>query len=115
MLIQPYMDNTTEQQNMQEELSPEEAKATLGLATRFGEQYLMSQVPQEAPEMDETAPEQGEQAPTEEVPEEDKSVALEGKMDEKMEILRTEMKDTIKLEMDSIRNDIKEALANEQE
>ena len=30
---------------MQEELTPEDAKASLGLATRLGEEYLLSQVP----------------------------------------------------------------------
>lgn len=109
------MDNTTEQTNTQEELSPEEAKASLGLATRMGEQYLMSQVPKEGQESQETAPQGDGEGESEKVPEEDKSMALEGKMDEKMEILRTELKDTIKNEIESIRNDIKTALEDEQE
>lgn len=34
---------------MMDDMTPEEAKASLGLATRLGEQFLMSQVPQEEP------------------------------------------------------------------
>ncbi len=112
------MDNTTEQTNMQGELTPEEAKASLGLATRLGEQHLMSMVPQEAVE----APVEGQEgsqtqqeAPKQESPKEDNSAQIEGKMDEKMEILRTELKDTIKVEIESIRKDIKDALENEED
>lgn len=102
---------------MQEELSPEEAKASLGLATRLGDELLMAQAQQMAAE----APVEAQDAPgsdvapeVEEEPEEDKSAQLEGKMDEKLEILRTELKDTLKLEIEGIRNTIKEAL-DEQE
>lgn len=105
------MDNNTEELSMQEELSPEEAKAALGLSTRLSEQFMMSQVPQEGVEGSET-PEKGSNSPVESKNEEtpDKSIELEGKMDEKLEILRTEIKDTIKLEIEGIRNQIKEAL-----
>ena len=40
-------------------------------------------------------------------------MAMEGKMDEKLEILRTEMKDTIKTEIGSIRDEIKSAIEDE--
>jgi len=97
------------------DMTPEEAKASLGLATRLSEQFLMSQVPQEAPQEAQNGTEQEMGEEDEKEPEEDKSVALEGKFDEKLEILRTEMKDTIKNEIGSIRDEIKSALENEQD
>ena|SRR3990167_3609374 len=54
-----------------EAMSPEEAKAALGLSTRLTEQFLMSQVPQEGiegTETPETAPEQDLTLETEETP-----------------------------------------------
>lgn len=106
----------------QTELSPEEAKAALGLSTRLSEQFLMQQAQMEAEQMamespvEGEMPQGGEETPqVEEQPEEDKSAQLEGKMDEKMEILRTEMKETMKTEIESLRNNIKSALDNEQD
>jgi hypothetical protein len=103
---------TMNEEITQAELSPEEAKASLGLSTRLSEQFLMSQAQQngtEAPQGGETDPEE-----TEKEPQEDKMMAMEGKMDEKMEILRTEMKDTIKNEIGSIRDEIKSAIEDDQ-
>lgn len=102
-----------------EEMTAEDAKASLGLSTRLSEGMLMRQT-QEQAMMQEgqseatEAPQEGVTPPVEESPQEDNSAQLEGKMDEKLEILRTEMKDTIKLEIEGIRNTIKEAL-DEQE
>lgn len=103
------MDNTTEQINTQEGLTPEEAKASLGLSTRLSEQFLMSQVPQ-APQEGQMP--QGEESSEE--PKEDATTSLEGKMDEKMEVLRSEMKETLKVEINSIKEMLKEALDEEE-
>jgi len=63
------MEQEQSQAQPNEEMTPEEAKASLGLSTRLTEQFLISQVPQgqeegmqeqptEAPVEPETAPEQ---------------------------------------------------------
>lgn len=96
------------QESNPQEMSPEEAKAGLGLATRLNEQMLVAQAPQPEPQA-ETPQEKEVQ------PDDSKFTDLEGKMDDKMEILRTELKDTIKAEIGSIKDEIKNALANEQE
>jgi hypothetical protein len=106
--------------NMQEQsvdMTPEEAKASLGLATRLSEQMLMAQMAQTG-----GMQQGGEQAPQEQgdsddmdVEEQDKEDKGEDKTDEKMEILRTELKDTIKMEVDSIKQMIKDALDNEKD
>ena len=110
--------NNTQAQNV--DLTPEESLSSLGLATRLSEQMLMSQVPQEDMGMDmedETSSQTSQESQGKEIMPEmvkDEGVDnMEGKMDEKMEILRTEMKDTIKMEIEGIRNDIKSALENE--
>jgi len=108
-------------ENTQEEISVEESAASLGLSTRLSEQLLMSiasqqeagETGEETPEgsqTPETPPTTQEEPEVEEEPQEEKSAQIEGKMDEKLEILRTEMKDTMKVEMDSLREMIKEAL-----
>jgi len=109
------------------DMTPEEAKASLGLATRLSEQMLMAQMVQTAPQDAQNAPEQemgggmGEGGDMMEKGKEGEnkdtghSDQMEGKMEEKMEILRTELKDTIKMEIEGIRKDIKEALSNEQD
>lgn len=88
----------------QEELSPEEAKASLGLSTRLSEQFLMSQAEQMAMEQgmtEETQPEatsEAPQAPTSEVEPKDKEMPMEekkgeneGEMDEEMNSMRTDI------------------------
>lgn len=61
------------------ELTPEEAKASLGLSTRLSEQFLMSQVPQEEIE----APEEGQPDATE-TPEEAPQEEIEPKVEEEV-------------------------------
>lgn len=80
-------------------ITPEEAKASLGLATRLNEQMLIS----ENPPMGEMSEEE-EQAeePAEETPEVDTESIKEE--------LREEMKGLIQEEVDSIRKDIQDAL-----
>ena len=110
------MDNTTPQQNNQGNMTTEDLRAALGFSTNLMSQMLPKDEmiptdgPQEAPNG--TGQEMGTE--TKKEPQEDKMMAMEGKMDEKMEILRTEMKSVIKTEIESIRDDIKTALENEQ-
>src|SRR3990167_6559240 len=102
----------------QENMTPEEAKASLGLSTRLSEQFMMSQAQMNGtmPPVEGEMPQGGENGEElEKEPQEDKMTAMEGKMDEKMEILRTELKETIKTEIGSIRDEIKSALENEQD
>ena len=90
-----------EPEQMQEELSPEEAKASLGLATRLGEGMLMM----EAPQMAENGEEGTETGQTEEMPEEETP-----DIKEELESMREELKAMIEEEVGGIREDIKEAL-----
>ena len=100
------------------DMTPEEAKASLGLATRLSEQMLMAQMAQQAPQ-DAQNGQGGEQmqemgdSDNMDIEAQDKEDRGEDKTDEKMEILRTELKDTIKVEIDSIKQMIKEALSEE--
>jgi len=94
------------------DLTPEEAKASLGISTRLSEQLLMQMNPpmeEEGSEMGETAPEPTEQPEVEETPE----VDVDSRIDQKTEVLRAELKEMIRQEVGSIRQDIKDALANE--
>ena len=93
-----------QQQNM--DMTPEDIRAALG----YSNTILMGMMPKEAPQELQNAPETTEIPKTEKLPEEDKMMAMEGKMDEKMEILRDEMKSVIKTEVDSIRQMIQDAL-----
>lgn len=119
-----------------QELSPEQAqnefgdsKAALAFSNMLREQQFMqdnpmqdedaSQEPQEG-QGEELSIETGEEGEAPEAVQEgqeeeqgDPTIQLEGKMDEKMEILRDELKATIKTEIDAIREDIKNALENE--
>lgn len=102
------------------DMTPEEAKASLGLATRLSEQMLMAQMAQTAPQDAQNAPQQeigqeGEDSDSMDIEAQDKEDKGEDKTDQKLEILRTELKDTIKVEIDSIKQLIKEALDNENE
>ena len=114
--------------NMQQQsvdMTPEEAKASLGLATRLSEQMLMAQAPQIAPpdaqngQGSEQTQGMGDsdnmdiEAQDKEDKGDKKLDNSEEKMDGKMEILRTELKDTIKVEIDSIKQMIKDALTEE--
>lgn len=94
---------------VEQDMTPEEAKASLGLATRLGEQMLMSEVPQpEIESMEEPVIEEPE--PVEEA----RQVDVDSKIDEKLEILRNEMKETVALEIKGIKEMIEQAL-NEQD
>lgn len=92
------MDLENTQSNMStEELTPEDAKASLGLATRLSDQFMMSQVPQEgtmAPQEPQETDTQGEEIDTEL---EDLEARLMGKIDEvDMSAELQEIKDELK-------------------
>ena len=107
------------------DMTPEEAKASLGLATRLSEQMLMAQMAQQAPQdaqngQGEAMGQESEDSDNMDIEAQDKEDKgdkkldnSEEKMDGKMEILRTELKDTIKVEIDSIKQMIKDALTEE--
>lgn len=114
--------------NMQQQsmdMTPEEAKASLGLATRLSEQMLMAQFAQTSPQDAQNGQgkekgQEGGDSDNMDIEAQDKENGgdkkldnSEEKMDGKMEILRTELKDTIKVEIDSIKQMIKEALSEE--
>ena len=103
------------------ELSPEEAKAALGLSTRLTEQFMMSQVPQEAEQETPEAPVEPQEAPTEELPEEteeepqeeekeDSLAKLELSIVDRLDKIRKELKDDQKDQVDSLRKEIENAL-----
>ena len=113
-----------EQDTTQPEISSEESFASLGLATRLSEQMLMNQaqqngtLPVEAPQDAQNAPgqEKGQEmgdSDDKDIEAQDEADKGEDKTDEKLEILRTELKDTIKMEIDGIKQMIKEALSEE--
>lgn len=111
------MNNTTEQANMQG-LTPEEAKASLGLATRLGEQFLMSQAQQQ---MSEEAPVKGQEAPQQEMGQEmpmAPQVDTEGIKNEitasVKEDIQTIVKEAVKEEMGGLRKELKDALESEE-
>ena len=95
-----------------EELSPEEAKASLGLSTRLSEQFLMSQVPQEEETLEqettneEPAPEQ-EMTPTAETPDPN---ALKEEM---MASLKKDIAEIVKGEMSTLKEELTNALEEE--
>lgn len=80
------MDDTTDTQIMQGELTPEEAKASLGLSTRLSEQFLMQQMAQDPNqvEMGAEAPLNGsmEQPEAPQAPQEPQGEELEPKVEE---------------------------------
>ena len=109
------MDNTTEQQNMQGNMSTEDLRAAVGFSTN-----LMSQMLPKDEMTDPNAPQDGKTPQGGEMSGEtdkdhmgEEMTKMEGKMDEKMEILRTELKETIKTEIGSIRDEIKSAIEDE--
>ena len=115
-------------QMQQQNITNEEAAASLGYSNYLLQQMLMMQNPQqEAPVEPQEAPQQengqdmgdSDNMDIEAQDKEDKGDKKldnsEEKMDGKMEILRTELKDTIKVEIDSIKQMIKDALSEEKD
>lgn len=92
------------QKNTQE-LSPDQVSAHLAFATHLNEQML----PQDDPQQIQERASQSNSQP-ESQPQQDNTAEIESIIDNKMEILRNEMKDTIKMEIDNVRKDIKDAI-----
>ena len=92
-----------------EELSPEDAKASLGLATRLSEQFMMLQaeqdgtLPVEAPQEPQNAPQEDKTLRDEVLPDEENDEQLDGKTDEILE------------EISSLKDQIKDALEEPEE
>ncbi len=107
------MDNSNQDINFtnNQAISPEDAKASLGLATRLSEQLLMSQMMQ-APMAEETQKmPQGEEPMMEE--KETAPMDTEGLKNEIMASVKDEIKDIVQSEMSSLRQEIKDALSDE--
>ena len=86
----------------EQDITPEEAKASLGLSTRLSEQFLMSQVPQDEPE----APIEAQEAPQQE-----KTIRDEYPEEE----ASNEKLDMVLDEIASIKEEIKEALEGDKD
>ena len=87
-----------------EELSPEEAKASLGLSTRLSEQFLMSQAEQQAMEQGMTEPEASVEPET--APDREKTIRDEYPAQE----LDNEKLDMVLDEISEIKEEIQKAL-----
>lgn len=116
------MNNTTEQEVTQEELTPEEAKASLGLSTRLSEQFLMQQMADEQALQSQTgepeAPVEGQEAPGQEIaPETEKEPQedIEALKNEIRDEVVGEIKSIVEKEMQGFRDSIKNALENEED
>lgn len=116
--MKTYMDNTTQQSNTQG-LSQNELSAALAQTTNLMEQNHAQQFPpqpQEAPQNAQEPQEQELDQNTDNEPKEDENKKLEdleGKIEQKMEVLRTELRGHVKTEFDSLKTLITDALENE--
>lgn len=102
--------NNMEEEIMQEELSPEEAKASLGLSTRLSEQMLMMEAQQMGMEgSDEPQEPQGE-----EFDEETEEVSPEPK-EANSEAIKAEVKKAVEAELGPIKEALEKALNETEE
>ena len=97
---------------MHPEMSTEESLASLGLSTRLSEQMLMMQNPQQAPQDTQNAPQQENTPETKEGVETHKDDKV-GELKAEMEGFKTEMKTLVQQQIDGLRQDIQEALKEE--
>jgi len=111
------MPQEIQQLNNQTELTPDEAAASLGLATKLSEQLL----PKRSQTQEKGSPSDLEQK-GEEIPAKEEKVDLEANnkemektMDTKLDEFRKEIKETIKEEISGIKDSIKEALEEDEE
>lgn len=100
-------------------LGPDEAAAALAFATHIAEGMMPPpdsaiQGQPEAPQSAQEAPGQELEPQGKEEPETGKMDELEAKIDQKLEILREELKGNQKVEIDSLKKLISDALENEQ-
>ena len=96
-------------QEEQSQLTPEEAKATLGLSTRLSEQFLMTQLPQMAEEGSQEPQEAQQQESTSE-PKEEPQQEETNDIEERMADMEKRLMDNMKRETDSIRKAIQDAV-----
>ena len=96
-----------EPQTTQPDMTPEEAKASLGIATYLQQQMLHQGVPIDGDNSPEMAPDSDLELDTEEVPEDD--------MKGEFEAFKKETKSMIKDEIASIKDMLKEALKEDEE
>jgi hypothetical protein len=111
-IIQPNnVDMSQEMAQPSPEINPDALAASLAFATKLGQDTFFPQQMMEMGDSDDMDIEAQNEADKAEEKEREK----EDKTDEKLEILRTELKETIKMEIDSIKQMIKDALSEENE
>lgn len=94
------------------QLSPEEAKASMGIATQLQDQLLAQQNPQpETPQEPQDVPQEQQPDPQEDMLKEIDT--LKTQFQEELMQVKKETKDTIKKQIESLRQDIKDALNEE--
>jgi hypothetical protein len=111
---------TQQQQGTTPQINPDQVRSALGFATMLQQQHLQSQMPPQTPQnapQQEQSQEMGKEQPTGKTPKADdnKMTKLELDMTKKIDDLRKELDEKHKLEIDQLRNDIKEAIDNEQD
>lgn len=105
--------NTTNQE--QSQLTADEAKASLGIATNLQNQLLEYNHPQEAPQTQESAPQEAETPKEEKAPTEEKDPMKEMELmfTTKLDEIRQELKKDNQREIDQLKETITSALAEE--
>lgn len=112
--------NEEKRQEENNELSPEEAKASLGLSTRLSEQFLQAQAMQQAQMMGEEAQQDPTEAPVE--PQEARTEELAPEVEEEaveeenigIEAIQEAVRTAVQEEMKGLKKDIEKAI-NEDE
>ncbi len=110
------MDNTTSQPNSQVPLNSDQIASSLAFATNLHEQTIPKDMPQqgtEAPQEPQNSQGQEQTQETQNVPDDTKMNDLEGKIDKKLDLLRDEVKGHLKLEIESLKKTINDALEND--
>ena len=100
------VDNTVDSPEMaqpQDDMTPEEAKASLGLSSRLSEQFLMSMAPQQEEEVPAEAPPEAQNAPESEAEPEVEEVVEEPAEDPEKRM--TDMETDIALLKKAVIND----------
>lgn len=97
-------------QDQPSDLSPEDAKASLGLSTRLSEEFLMSQIPPQEAEMGEGGEMMTE---GEESPESEPQPDMNEIMASMREDIMKEVQNMVKEEIGGLKDEIKSALDEE--
>lgn len=96
------------------EMSPEEAKAALGNATFLQDQLLQQSMPQEAPQEGQEAPGQELAQPVAQEPQIDSEALKSEIINEVKTDITKEVKELVKKEMEGLKTMLSEALNDEQ-